>query len=130
MNPEEAAKLYHQFVQKVREDYVTEKVKDGKFQAMMEVALVNDGPVSIPELGHDGEVRLFVLRRCHSVRGGRAISELSHADVYNVLVRLRLSSKPDPRLNRYCAPRWKGSMAYMNKTGMGLTMHLYSVHGM
>jgi D-tyrosyl-tRNA(Tyr) deacylase len=48
MNPEEAAKLYHQFVQKVRDDYAADKVKDGKFQAMMEVALVNDGPVSFP----------------------------------------------------------------------------------
>ena len=48
MNPEEAAKLYHQFVQKVRDDYAADKVKDGKFQAMMEVALVNDGPVSSP----------------------------------------------------------------------------------
>jgi hypothetical protein len=29
----------------VKEGYATEKVKDGVFQAMMEVALVNDGPV-------------------------------------------------------------------------------------
>lgn len=27
--------------------YVAERVKDGRFQAMMEVALVNDGPVSV-----------------------------------------------------------------------------------
>ena len=47
LNPEEASKLYHQFVQKVRDEYEADKVKDGKFQAMMEVALVNDGPVSL-----------------------------------------------------------------------------------
>ena len=27
--------------------YIKERVKDGVFQAMMEVSLVNDGPVSI-----------------------------------------------------------------------------------
>ena len=45
-NPEEASRLYHYFVQKVKSGYVENRVKDGKFQAMMEVALVNDGPVS------------------------------------------------------------------------------------
>jgi D-tyrosyl-tRNA(Tyr) deacylase len=42
---EEAKRLYQYFFQKVRDGYVPERVKDGKFQAMMEVALVNDGPV-------------------------------------------------------------------------------------
>lgn len=46
-NPEEARRLYHYFVQKVRAGYQEERVKDGQFQAMMEVALVNDGPVSL-----------------------------------------------------------------------------------
>ena len=46
MNPDEASRLYHYFVEKVRQGYQAERVKDGKFQAMMEVALVNDGPVS------------------------------------------------------------------------------------
>ena len=46
-NPEEARRLYHYFVQKVRVGYQEERVKDGQFQAMMEVALVNDGPVSL-----------------------------------------------------------------------------------
>ncbi|KAK2590098.1 D-tyrosyl-tRNA(Tyr) deacylase [Conoideocrella luteorostrata] len=45
--PEEASRLYHYFVDKVREGYASERVKDGKFQAMMEVALVNDGPVTL-----------------------------------------------------------------------------------
>ncbi|KAF4438708.1 D-tyrosyl-tRNA(Tyr) deacylase [Fusarium acutatum] len=46
-NPEEARRLYHYFVQKVRAGYVEERVKDGQFQAMMEVALINDGPVTL-----------------------------------------------------------------------------------
>ncbi|RSL47239.1 D-tyrosyl-tRNA(Tyr) deacylase [Fusarium floridanum] len=46
-NPEEARRLYHYFVQKVRAGYQEERVKDGQFQAMMEVALVNDGPVTL-----------------------------------------------------------------------------------
>ncbi|SPO06640.1 probable DTD1 - D-Tyr-tRNA(Tyr) deacylase activity [Cephalotrichum gorgonifer] len=44
--PEEAKRLYHYFLQKVKAGYVEERVKDGRFQAMMEVALVNDGPVT------------------------------------------------------------------------------------
>ncbi|KAI6763792.1 hypothetical protein HG530_007581 [Fusarium avenaceum] len=46
-NPEEARRLYHYFVQKVKTGYLEERVKDGQFQAMMEVALVNDGPVTL-----------------------------------------------------------------------------------
>ncbi|RKU49374.1 D-tyrosyl-tRNA(Tyr) deacylase [Coniochaeta pulveracea] len=45
--PEEAKKLYQYFYQKVQDGYKPERVKDGVFQAMMEVALVNDGPVTI-----------------------------------------------------------------------------------
>lgn len=44
-DPEEAARLYKYFVDKVRSQYEADRVKDGRFQAMMEVALVNDGPV-------------------------------------------------------------------------------------
>ena len=42
---DEARRLYEYFVQKVKAGYVADRVKDGRFQAMMEVALVNDGPV-------------------------------------------------------------------------------------
>lgn len=42
----DAAKdLYQFFHRKVQEGYAADRVKDGVFQAMMEVALVNDGPV-------------------------------------------------------------------------------------
>ncbi|OTA08882.1 hypothetical protein A9Z42_0006040 [Trichoderma parareesei] len=46
-SPEEASRLYHYFVQRVKDMYQGDRVKDGKFQAMMEVALVNDGPVTL-----------------------------------------------------------------------------------
>ncbi|KAF7557198.1 hypothetical protein G7046_g6113 [Stylonectria norvegica] len=45
--PEDASRLYQYFVQKLRSGYVEERVQDGRFQAMMEVALVNDGPVTL-----------------------------------------------------------------------------------
>ena len=45
MGGDEAKKLYQYFFQKVQQGYQAEKVKDGVFQAMMQVALVNDGPV-------------------------------------------------------------------------------------
>ncbi|RKP04782.1 D-Tyr tRNAtyr deacylase-like domain-containing protein [Thamnocephalis sphaerospora] len=44
--PEDASRLYHYLVQKVKSGYEEDRVKDGKFQAMMQVALVNDGPVT------------------------------------------------------------------------------------
>ena len=43
--PEQARRLYEYFVEKVRATGV--RCETGKFQAMMEVELVNDGPVTI-----------------------------------------------------------------------------------
>jgi D-aminoacyl-tRNA deacylase len=47
-----AKSLYDHFYAKVGEFYQPEKVKDGVFQAMMEVGLVNDGPVTL-EINND-----------------------------------------------------------------------------
>ncbi|POS85371.1 deacylase [Erysiphe pulchra] len=47
MGGERAKELYQTFVSKVKEKYTMEKVKEGVFQADMEVALVNDGPVTL-----------------------------------------------------------------------------------
>lgn len=44
---DEAKRLYQCFYEKVQEGYGFDKVKNGVFQAMMEVALVNDGPVCL-----------------------------------------------------------------------------------
>lgn len=46
MGGDEAKGLYHYFLHQVQAGYQADRVKDGVFQAMMEVALVNDGPVS------------------------------------------------------------------------------------
>ena len=43
--PQKATALYTKFVDLVREKGV--KVQTGRFQAMMEVALINDGPVTV-----------------------------------------------------------------------------------
>jgi D-tyrosyl-tRNA(Tyr) deacylase len=43
--PEKAEQLYEMFVEKIREKGVA--VKTGRFRAMMEVALINDGPVTL-----------------------------------------------------------------------------------
>ena len=43
--PEKAAELYEKFVERVRQKGVA--VQTGRFRAMMEVALINDGPVTI-----------------------------------------------------------------------------------
>ena len=44
--------MYDTFVAKVSELYEAEKVKNGVFQAMMEVGLVNDGPVGVPAIDY------------------------------------------------------------------------------
>ena len=43
--PELATELYEYFVEKTREHGIS--VKTGQFRAMMEVALINDGPVTL-----------------------------------------------------------------------------------
>jgi D-aminoacyl-tRNA deacylase len=47
MAGDEAKRLYQYFFEKVQQGYQADKVKNGVFQAMMEVALVNDGPVCL-----------------------------------------------------------------------------------
>lgn len=47
MGPGEAKEAYASFVERIRRDYEANKVKDGIFGAMMNVSLVNDGPVTI-----------------------------------------------------------------------------------
>ena len=44
---EQAKTLYEHFYAKVKEGHDESKVKDGVFAAMMDVALVNDGPVTV-----------------------------------------------------------------------------------
>jgi len=47
MPPNEAKEFYQRFVDMFRNSYIPEKVKDGEFGAMMEVEIINDGPVTI-----------------------------------------------------------------------------------
>lgn len=49
MGGDEAKNLYGKFFNKVQELYNEDRVKDGVFQAMMDVSLVNDGPVRDPD---------------------------------------------------------------------------------
>lgn len=55
-----AKTLYKAFFNKVQESYTPDKVKDGLFAAMMDVALVNDGPVGIDYTCLDGEVTIIL----------------------------------------------------------------------
>ncbi|VDO58035.1 unnamed protein product [Haemonchus placei] len=47
MNPQDASTFYSSFMEKLRTSYLPENVKDGRFAAMMNVEIVNDGPVTI-----------------------------------------------------------------------------------
>eukprot|EP01006_Ploeotia_vitrea_P055275 TRINITY_DN67979_c2_g2_i4.p2 TRINITY_DN67979_c2_g2~~TRINITY_DN67979_c2_g2_i4.p2 ORF type:complete len:203 (+),score=25.82 TRINITY_DN67979_c2_g2_i4:35-610(+) len=47
MSPQQAAKLFDQFVEHVRSQYVDDKVKTGAFGEYMNVDIQNDGPVTL-----------------------------------------------------------------------------------
>ena len=47
MDAEEAKNLYEYFVSVLKKKYVAERVQTGKFQHLMEVGSVNNGPVTI-----------------------------------------------------------------------------------
>ncbi|KAL8879913.1 MAG: hypothetical protein Q9198_002570 [Flavoplaca austrocitrina] len=61
---EQARELYEHFVAKIQEMYEKEKVKNGVFQAMMQVNLQNDGPVSVNYESHDAEVIKTISLPC------------------------------------------------------------------
>jgi D-tyrosyl-tRNA(Tyr) deacylase len=43
----EAREMYNKFLDMLRDDYEPSKIFDGKFGEMMDVGLVNDGPVTM-----------------------------------------------------------------------------------
>lgn len=47
MGPEGAEQMYNMFVEQVKAKYKADKIQTGSFGAMMDVALVNDGPVTM-----------------------------------------------------------------------------------
>ena len=53
---EKAKELYDHFFTRVQELYDSKKVKNGVFQAMMQVGLVNDGPVGVDYRSDEGVV--------------------------------------------------------------------------
>lgn len=59
--PEPARKLYDFFYDKMREGYTPDRVKNGVFQAMMDVELKNDGPVGVDYCSEDAAVHFNFL---------------------------------------------------------------------
>ncbi|KAK6640393.1 hypothetical protein RUM44_012086 [Polyplax serrata] len=47
MKSEESQKFYDLFLESLRDKYKSDKIKDGKFGAYMQIELFNDGPVTI-----------------------------------------------------------------------------------
>ncbi|WIA13316.1 hypothetical protein OEZ85_006899 [Tetradesmus obliquus] len=55
MGPDKARDFYQSFVERMRAAYQPDRVHDGVFGAMMNVELVNDGPVTFMlDSGHQG----------------------------------------------------------------------------
>jgi D-tyrosyl-tRNA(Tyr) deacylase len=57
LEPEPAVQLYNTFVDTLKKIYIPEKIQTGRFGEMMEVSLINDGPVTLnweyPELNEE-----------------------------------------------------------------------------
>ncbi|KAK6107872.1 D-tyrosyl-tRNA(Tyr) deacylase, putative [Brugia malayi] len=47
MSPTESQKFYQNFMDELKKAYVPERIKDGRFGAMMNVQIENDGPVTL-----------------------------------------------------------------------------------
>ena len=47
MKSEPAREMYNEFLEMLKAAYEEDKIKDGQFGAMMDVSLVNDGPVTL-----------------------------------------------------------------------------------
>lgn len=56
--PGPAKELYDRFFESLQKQYKADRVKDGVFQAMMDVGIVNDGPVGVDYSCEDGVVNL------------------------------------------------------------------------
>ncbi|XP_067941469.1 D-aminoacyl-tRNA deacylase 1-like isoform X2 [Watersipora subatra] len=48
MAAEQSQLLYNSFLEQMRDAYCSDRVKDGRFQAYMQVHIQNDGPITIP----------------------------------------------------------------------------------
>jgi D-tyrosyl-tRNA(Tyr) deacylase len=70
---ETARRLYDRFVAKVQDLYKAERVKNGVFQAMMEVELKNDGPVGVDYRSADEAVGLTLRSSSKSSVSPRGI---------------------------------------------------------
>ncbi|CAG8910012.1 unnamed protein product [Penicillium egyptiacum] len=58
--PEPARRLYDYFYDKMGEGYIPDRVKNGVFQAMMDVELKNDGPVGVDYCSEDAAVTIEI----------------------------------------------------------------------
>ncbi|KAI8832714.1 D-Tyr tRNAtyr deacylase-like domain-containing protein [Chytridium lagenaria] len=60
MKSDASKDMYHNFLNRMKTTYVQDKIKDGVFGAMMQVNIVNDGPVTIllesPQTLSDGRL--------------------------------------------------------------------------
>ena len=57
MKSNEAQTMYNQFLNMLKEGYETDKIHDGAFGEMMDVELVNDGPVTLVIDSRDAMIR-------------------------------------------------------------------------
>lgn len=60
-SPDTARKIYDFFYSKMGEGYNPDRVKNGVFQAMMDVELKNDGPVGVDYCSEDAAVHFAFL---------------------------------------------------------------------
>jgi hypothetical protein len=113
-----AKTFYQSFFKQVQDQYQPERVKDGLFAAMMDVALVNDGPVGLDYTCIDNEVQpRNLISRVFSTHArtpadpslSRSLFKSTPSPPNCLLTRSRLKSKsipirPWPKIRRTWGP--------------------------
>ena len=99
--PETARKIYDHFYNKMSSSYRPERVKNGVFQAMMEVELKNDGPVGVDYRSEDAAVYIaFLALVLFASLGNWVLMTFSNRSLLRSIPIYRRRSPKSPRLTR------------------------------
>lgn len=71
MGGAEARRLYEELLARLRKGYRSDRVHDGQFGALMQVAIVNDGPVTLVIDSHDAAAAKEMQQKTTSVLDAR-----------------------------------------------------------
>ncbi|ORX39817.1 D-Tyr tRNAtyr deacylase-like domain-containing protein [Kockovaella imperatae] len=105
--------FYSSFLEEIRRSYVADRIKDGEFGAMMQVSLVNDGPVTVTFESRDKAISSTSEPTATNGRSGQTREKDEHA-------RLKALKKAELEQRTMDNARWKAearAMADLERKG-------------